>query len=351
MKKILSALMAVAMAASLTVVGFAASAPGELIPGETYSFALRPVTDGGGSVTDSTGTITLNATNGSTAPDKSLDSSNYTVSGINWTSGKSYIESVKINDSDSTVDIKVKNNYTMVNNGSKTVEGSFILRQKGDSGKSITYALDRAYTVGYGQEDLTGSTGDEVSPSSDINENLVQTPDAGYTTLTFATVSGDEVSVRVYGKEKFYLGTNADANNKVLVANADVSYSYLNFLNFEGSPKFSSNATIFFYSADEDAKIYELKDGKLYKTDAKWDDDNGCWTLSTKTPGSYVISDATLKNAGSTGSDSSGSGSSGTAGGNVNNPDTGANDVVGVAIALAVVSLISVAAISLKKKA
>ena len=57
--------------------------------------------------------------------------------------------------------------------------------------------------------------------------------------------------------------------------------------------------------------------------------------LKTRTLGSYVFSDKALSVAATT---------PGT-----NNPDTGANDVVGVATALAAVALVSAAAVSLKK--
>ena len=56
-------------------------------------------------------------------------------------------------------------------------------------------------------------------------------------------------------------------------------------------------------------------------------------TWSTKSPKSYVISDVELVAAAE----------------DSKNPDTGANDVVGVAAALAVVSLVAGAAVSLKK--
>ena len=78
-----------------------------------------------------------------------------------------------------------------------------------------------------------------------------------------------------------------------------------------------------------------MKDGKLVNVNAKWDDDEGCFILKTRTLGGYVFSDKKLNVAAADAS--------------TNNPDTGANDVVGIATALAAVALVSAAAVSLKK--
>ena len=80
-------------------------------------------------------------------------------------------------------------------------------------------------------------------------------------------------------------------------------------------------------------------DGKLTNLNAKFDD-NKVLTATAKVTGPVVYSNVALTavNVASTGST-----------GSTTNPGTGANDVVGVAAALAVVALVSGAAISLKK--
>ena len=122
-----------------------------------------------------------------------------------------------------------------------------------------------------------------------------------------------------------------DADDDVLKAYADTDAD-LSFLNFVGSPTFNSTATVRFYK-EEDSFVYGVKDGKLTNVNAKWDDDEGCFILKTRTLGSYVFSDKKLNVAATT----------------TTNPDTGANDVVGIASALAAVALVSAAAVSLKK--
>ena len=73
----------------------------------------------------------------------------------------------------------------------------------------------------------------------------------------------------------------------------------------------------------------------------KWDDDEGCYILKTRILGDYVFSDVKLDITADAADD--------TNNGTVTNPDTGANDVVGIATALAAVALVSAAAVSLKK--
>ena len=84
---------------------------------------------------------------------------------------------------------------------------------------------------------------------------------------------------------------------------------------------------------------------------AKWDSEQDSYVLKTTTLGSYVISDKSLKSAGgSTVDDNEENSASGSVGGDASNPETGANDVVGVAAALAVVSLASATALAAGKK-
>ena len=88
-------------------------------------------------------------------------------------------------------------------------------------------------------------------------------------------------------------------------------------------------------------------DGTLANLNAKFDADTGLLSFGGTLTGPVIVTDKALTATSSgTGSDSTGNGgSSGT-----QNPATGANDIVGVAAALAVVAGISAAAISLKKK-
>ena len=259
------------------------------------------------------------------------------------------VESVKIDNDSNKLVVTLKEDYTSTKD--KNLEGTVKLREKGAS-KYFTIAISG--TVGYQQDEIVidadGYIGTFV-PLNDVLYTVTTNGSIPYGTLEFSA-DWAEISVRVYEKEKYYLGYNLEPNREVLLANADTE-AEMSFLNFEGTPSFNSTATVNFYDTDENSIIYELKNGRLVKSSARWDTESGSWLLKTKTLGSYVISDKELKSptgTTSSGSSSTGSSNSNTNNGNISNPSTGASDVVGVAAALAVVSLASVAALSLKKK-
>ena len=159
---------------------------------------------------------------------------------------------------------------------------------------------------------------------------------AAYGTLYYDYDDGLSLEVRVYDGDEYYLGCDTSANVDVLKANAD-SDADMYFYNFKGEPTFNSTARLYFYDVDEDGYIYEVKNGKLTEV-GSYSDDDGCWVVKARTLGQYVVSTEKLANA-----------KGETTEPEVTNPDTGANDVVGIAAALGVVALISGAAVSLKK--
>ena len=93
------------------------------------------------------------------------------------------------------------------------------------------------------------------------------------------------------------------------------------------------------------------EDGSLLDLKAKFDANTGLMSFGGTLTGPVIVTDKALAassitvapgNGSSSGSGSNGSGSS-------QNPSTGANDIVGVAAALLVITGVSAAAISLKK--
>ena len=119
---------------------------------------------------------------------------------------------------------------------------------------------------------------------------------------------------------------------------------------FGGTPTFT-NAAAFTLQADyaDQYHVYTYASGKLTKVSYDWNSIDGVYEWSTKSPASYVISDTELTAADET-SDSSSASTSITTTTTTKNPDTGATDVVGVAAALAVISLVSAGAVALTKK-
>lgn len=275
---------------------------------------------------------------------KDINKENYSISTQSWDEGKSLIDSVEIDDEEEELVITLKPDYKSKED--KTLKGTIKLREKGTS-KYVTLTIDA--TVGYAQgQIIINAAGDVSLSTSGVESDTVYTVisesnNHPYGTLTFSADSA-EVEVRVYEDDVYYLGYSVSPIKSVLQANAD-SDAEISFLTFEGAPTFTANATVTFYDLEEDGHVYEMKDGKLVETSATWDEDASAFVLKSKTLGSYVLSDKALKNVSSSSSDSGSSSN-----GSVTNPDTGANDVIGVAAALGIVALISAAAVSMKKK-
>lgn len=275
---------------------------------------------------------------------KSINTDNYSVSSVKWDQGRDLVSSVTIDNDDEVLVVALKPDYKSTKE--KTLEGTIKLREKGKTRYAV---LSINATVGFDVVDLiVDANGDVEVPTIDSG-SLYRIDDngKGYGTMSFS--AGDtDISVRVYDDEVYYLHHNSDAIKSVLTANPD-SDAVIDFLTFEGTPTFNSTATMNFYGVEEDQIIYEMKNGRLTRSGAKWSEENGSWELKTRTLGSYVISDQALKSpaGNNTGDNNTNNGTGGTG---VDNPETGAGDVTGVATALALASLVSAAAVSLKKR-
>ena len=107
----------------------------------------------------------------------------------------------------------------------------------------------------------------------------------------------------------------------------------------------AGNATIeipgtedmYLYTYDKNGKLTDAGFKFVVTKDKNTGVETGKWTLTTSSIGAVLSSTKALPAAAAS------------AGTGTTNPGTGANDVVGVAAALAVVALVSGAAISLKK--
>ena len=273
--------------------------------------------------------------------DYEISTTYYSIAGQSWETGKDLISSITIDNDDNVFVIKLKPDYTMSKD--KDLRGTIKVRDK-KQGRFLTMTIN--CTVGFNRQTIDIQADGSISPLTVDPDTLytVTATDKGYPygTLLFQADVAD-VEVRVYDKEKFYLGYNREPDKETLLANAE-SDALIEFLNFEGAPTFSGTATVTFYGFEDNHHIYELKNGRLVKTNAKWDNETDSFVLKTRTLGNYVISDKTLRSAGGTADDTTPPDN-----GNQVNPDTGANDVVGIATALAIVSMASAAALALKK--
>lgn len=163
-------------------------------------------------------------------------------------------------------------------------------------------------------------------------------------TLTFDGTDFEVEFSKLYDQSRVLLYYNTTPNKDIVRANMDAD---LDFVNFPGKPEFS-NAGDFIFQVDEDKYIYEIVDGKLVPSSFRWDDEIGAWKMRGTVLGSYVVSDIELKTTSLDSSSDETDASSG-AGDEENNPGTGANDVVGVAAAMAVISLVAAGAVAFKK--
>ena len=350
MKKILALCLAVGMlsttafAASTSIFGDGYDGAGMNVGGsdivETGEYAYRP-----GDEIEFTSSM-LNDEEGEPVSD--LNTDNYSIKKITYQSGKAYVDSVVLDDDEGdALTVTFVEDYTI--DASKTVEMSIELRGRGNDVDVKTVYIQFSTTYGLPTNTVSIDEDGDID-ELDLNLDEINEFDSGedgmaYGTLSFDTDDGDtSVEVRVYDGDQAYLGHNFDADKEVLVANAD-SDAEISFLNFPAEPTFNSTATVYFYQVDEDGYIYEITgSGTIKDSGAEWSEDDGCWVLKTRTLGSYVFSDQALVSASSDSSDDTSTDAG------VDNPDTGANDVVGIATALAVVSLVGAAAVAMKKK-
>lgn len=285
-----------------------------------------------------------------------FDEENFVVSTKKITKGASLIESISFNDDDQLV-IKFKQDYEMALDtktdvviselavkAKKSVENDDTSVEKYAVRKNEEFKLPGKleYNVGYTkvEKDLVEDDDVDLFVGIDTN-NLIAFDKANTDGAAYATVTVDYdgeayAEGRVYDGDEVFYGFDMDADTDILKAYPDAELRFYNF-NTNGYPTTMS----FELYAAEDEYVYAVKDGKLTNSGLKWDEDTYAWTGKVRSSVSYVVSDIELDTAatvdGETTTDTT------------ENPETGANDVVGVATALAVVSLVAAGAVSLKK--
>lgn len=218
----------------------------------------------------------------------------------------------------------------------------------------VGYAeMDDSYINGLGEGETI--TVDPANPV--ITEDQFKTIHEAneYKPATFSF--GDwTFTARVGGQKTTNLVSNNDAIEEILAKYEDQEFK---FVTFPAGPSFKSDAKVSIdVSAeasdfDENFYLYRYADGKLSAINSTYNREDGTLDFSTKQLGRFVITDKKIANttvveggsSSSNGSSNSGSDSSS----DEKNPDTGANDVVGVAVALAVISLAAAGAVTLKK--
>ena len=400
MKKVLALVLAVMM---LATVAFAANGVDAVSPRATKKASVTPggrldisinYSDSGNGeiikVYGSENQTQAQAADGAVKGDptygifRSVTTENYSITRIKYEHGKNLITGITINDKEERVEVNFKDDLN--NTGRKDFEVRFTLKGKGKMtlkddevvryndymnltgekaavrGEKVSIP-DIKYTiigtVGYGKVEMSiGDDQDEeienleshgIQLKSDVvkfvrSEELVP----GHTTRVAGAYTADAILTQEYGDALtlearvyhndvlfFNVGYAPDRDIIGRLADSDADMDFYLFNSDTKFTTFNSNAKLYFNDADENDFVYQIKDKKLVKV-GSYSEDDGCWVVKTRTLGQYVVSDVELKEFEATGSVDG-------------NPDTGANDVVGIATALAAVALVSAAAVSLKK--
>ena len=273
-----------------------------------------------------------------------IDRTVYKVKSYDFTTGTkgyrgaSYIDEVKIN-KDNELVIVLKENYKLAED--KTIKGEIVLQRKDN--KNVTEIIPVEYTVYNELEEVYGSKkADEATRVyGGDNTIILMDEDGGYVYFEEEMLKG---TVKMNKEEKTYLNLIYGVDTKTedtidaieeLLGEEYLDEAIIEYYTFE--TRAFKNEVAFSYEAYEDDPhfFYLYNDGKLTKIDAKYDDDEEveAWVWNAIAEGTIIVTDVEIVLADET----------------TKNPDTGANDVVGIAAALAVTSLVAAAAISIKK--
>ena len=237
-----------------------------------------------------------------------LDKEYHTVSAT-WTSGGQYVQGVYFEDGDSDVIIEIKGGIT--SSVDKEIKGTIQIREKGIPNRpTVTYKCK------IGSDTLIVRGVDEKAEMEEIGNKLFGLPDEYQSRqVKFVTEDGEkygtflgefsspttgqdlaEFRVRISSQSSLYLGfsESADRTLKSKYPNAE-----MRFINWTGKPSFVSEGKLSIYMEPEEY-IYGLNsDGSLYRLGGTYDSDNGAYVITTRTLGSYVISDTQLTAGGS----------------------------------------------------
>lgn len=337
MKKVIALVLAVALSLSMASVAFAAKSAQDFEDAAASAKAITP-----GTKIEFVGSDFSNASATSGVVPEVYFTDEYFTITVKYDKGGDLVESVKF-DNDGKLVLKLKANSKLetpkiANIDLKELSVKAKKKVDGQFERGTVFTLDTTkYTTALGAKfigytPVKVTVGDPVSlknEESGIYKFEEKASKETYDTseFTFGTIAYGEM--RVYKDDKFFLEYDEDVDLDIVKANPDAE---IEFYNLGGSFNASMNFELY---ADEDKYIYELRDGKLVESTLKWNNDASAWTGKVRTLTTYVVSDIKLV-AAATAEETK-------------NPDTGANDVVGVAVALAVVSLVAAGAVSLKK--
>lgn len=335
MKKVLALALALMLAMSLVAVAIAADAPIEgthtYAPGSKIALDSQNFTQ---------------TTEGDAVPMKDLTKDNYTVT-AKWTKGGALVDTVKFDKEDGLV-IVLKENYTI--DEAKIVEGTITLKAKTADKTAYDFKIsgNDAYYVTNKVVEVQGTSRKDDADSYPATEDntiyIADEDEPGY--VKFNSDSDLLTATLKMGREeKVFMHLSEDMIDDIGVKYGDDDDAEIYCYSFEGNPSLKNPATLTLQGDyGTQFHIYEYSNEKLKKIDAKFNKEDGVYEWTTSKLGNYVISDKQLKVDAVSDDEEDEEKKD-----DEKNPNTGANDVVGVAAALAVVSLIAAGAVVLKK--
>ena len=255
--------------------------------------------------------------------------------------GASLIDSVVIN-KDNNVEVTLKENLTKTD--AVAIKGEITLTNKKVSTQTYTIIVDEsvanvvAYIEGTKKADAAANIWDDM----DKNTVLFAEDAAGYVKFDNGVSLAGTVKVAKDEKAQVYVLDAAetetadedlyDAIDAYLGEDYDAIVEWYNFCGtgFDNEVAFTYEAY-----AEDPHYFYQWDGEKFVDLEAKFNDDEDveAYEFTADAKGVIIVTDVEIVAAEE----------------ETKNPDTGANDVVGVAAALAVVSLVAAGAVSLKK--
>jgi len=272
---------------------------------------------------------------------KAYPRADYKVKGYDFTTGTkgyrgaSYIDEIKIN-KDNELVIILKENYKLAED--KAIKGAIEVYNK--TTKTSEF-VEVEYNVKNVLEEVYGSKKADEATRVNGGDNtiVVMDEDGGYVYFEEEMLKG---VVKMNADEKTFLNVIYGGQEETVEAIEELlgeeylEEAIIEYYEFE--TRAFKNEVSFSYEAYEDDPhfFYLYNDGKLTKIDATYDDDEDveAWEWTAIAEGTIIVTDVEIVLADEEAT---------------KNPDTGANDVVGIAAALAVTSLVAAAAISIKK--
>ena len=363
MKKVLPITAAMAMVLSMSSMaltltptesdGSCGDDPGwydQLLPGNEYHFSAS-LGNSGALYTDDGDEVTL-------------DTKYFSIS-TDWDTGSALVSSVKIDNDCQHIVVTLNENYTITDE--KDLEGIITVKPKTDlyndtsasdlwKEKGDEIDLQFIATVANNLDDsVEGADSRDDATEIDVEDDTIyQMSESGWVEFCGDGNRLSSVKVRLPEDKKVFAYFNEDPIDEVEDKYYDLDAD-INYINFVGKPSLGTKATVAIQGDYSDQYyLYEYTGGKLEEVDADWNEDDGVYEFTTSQLTSYVLSEKALvaeedEDTADDTADDTTTDEEVTDDTSSENPDTGANDVVGVAVALAAVSLVAAGAVSLKK--